>query len=525
MNFIESFKNYVSKHKEYMAQKHMEKPSIVVNAFAGPGAGKTVSALTLAAELAKKGYVTEYVSEYAKELVWDGNVDLLNGEPELQLAVLQEQVHRIDRIYGSVDFIVCDSPIMLNPIYLAEANPEYMALTYDLFSQYNNFCYFVERDPARYEQSGRLQNMNESIAIDNEIKTMLSSQNIYFGIYNHNTIMTVLNNIIKYKNRIDKRVESRIQEQQQQAEAPSNYGTGSADVSDQNSSVSYTHQKKASSDNQNIKLTKMVTDTATKIIASGEALYSFLKLMSRFKDYSTNNLLLIYAQNPNASDLKTFDEWHEQGKHLKKGVKGTKIRKKENGSNSFTVVNLFDVRQLREEDMPPIPVHETISDRNQMKHFFKLMANGFAPSAKIAGESKRAEVSLDVLHGEDAVYNVENKVIYIREDLPMSVQLNLICRESLMSYIAGRDKSYSREKYIPECSCAALIVCERYGVDASFFLSELDDYCQSLPKDDTKAIKQFIDNIRSKSNTVSEIIYKNSRQAEEKSEPEQQVNM
>lgn len=510
MSIIDTFKQYVSTHKEYMDSKSKIKNTIVVNAFAGPGAGKTVSALTLAAELAKKGYVTEYVSEYAKELVWDNNLVLLSGEPDLQLAVLQEQVHRIDRIYGSVDFIVCDSPIMLNPLYLAVPDSQYNDLTFDLFSQYNNFCYFVERDPQRFEQQGRIHDLNSSITKDNEIKELLSSYKIYFGRYNHTTINIVLNNIIKYENRINAKVKEEVN-QRQETES----GTSSASTAENHTSKN--SDKSSQFISQNNKLNKLVENTVSRVLSSGEEFYSFLKLMSRFKEFSANNLMLIYGQNSAATQLKSFDEWKAENKHIKKGVTSIKIRRKaDNNNDGFTVINLFDISQLRSEDIPETPERETLSERHQYKRFFKLMANGFAPAAKIAGESNRAEVSLDELHGEDALYNTQEKVIYIREDLPIAVQLNLICRESLLSYIAGRDKSYDRDKYIAECSCAALVVCERFGVDTSYFLPELDEFCKGFSVDDMKSVKRFIDSIKSKANTVTEIINKNSRKIEDK---------
>ena len=53
--------------------------TVVVNAFGGPGAGKTTSCWEIASELKKAGYCVEYVSEYAKELVWEGQMELLDG--------------------------------------------------------------------------------------------------------------------------------------------------------------------------------------------------------------------------------------------------------------------------------------------------------------------------------------------------------------------------------------------------------------------------------------------------------------
>ena len=43
----------------------------IVNAFAGPGAGKTTACLEIVSQLKMRGKSAEYVPEYAKELVWE----------------------------------------------------------------------------------------------------------------------------------------------------------------------------------------------------------------------------------------------------------------------------------------------------------------------------------------------------------------------------------------------------------------------------------------------------------------------
>ena len=83
------------------------KSTLVVNLYAGPGAGKTTCAWLVAGELKKLGVVTEYVPEYAKELVWDDRTDLLDGSYKNQTAVLAEQNRRIERLRGKVEKILC----------------------------------------------------------------------------------------------------------------------------------------------------------------------------------------------------------------------------------------------------------------------------------------------------------------------------------------------------------------------------------------------------------------------------------
>lgn len=96
-----------SSHKESPVHK-----TIVINAFGGPGAGKTTACLDITSMLRKRGFVAEYVPEYAKELVWDKNFEMLDGSEKNQKNILKEQQKRMDRLMGKVDFIVTDAPLL-----------------------------------------------------------------------------------------------------------------------------------------------------------------------------------------------------------------------------------------------------------------------------------------------------------------------------------------------------------------------------------------------------------------------------
>lgn len=190
------FNKLISEQKK-ITSNVSDKHTIVINAFAGPGAGKTTSCLEVAEKLKKQGFVTEYVQEYAKELVYDNNLIMLDGHYEHQFAILNEQMKRINRLYGKVDFIVTDSPILLNNTYLNEdKNTEVYSAYSDsvnkLYGLYNNFNYFVERDTSVFEKEGRIHNLEQSIAIDNELKNMLHNNQIDFDIYTHATIDNIV---------------------------------------------------------------------------------------------------------------------------------------------------------------------------------------------------------------------------------------------------------------------------------------------------------------------------------------------
>lgn len=202
-SYKEEYQRFAREHKQNIENMQTDKEVIVINAFAGPGAGKTVSCMDICSELKKRGYNAEYVQEYAKELVYDKNFEMLDGSEENQFEILKKQIHRMDRLYEECDFIVTDSPIFLNEIYNNNPTPEYSKMIDEIYSHYNNFAYFVQRDVSHFQEEGRIHNLQESMQKDNEIKAMLEEHDVYYGTYPHNRIMKVVDNSIVTFNRMN----------------------------------------------------------------------------------------------------------------------------------------------------------------------------------------------------------------------------------------------------------------------------------------------------------------------------------
>lgn len=183
------------------------KETVVINAFGGPGSGKTTACFYIACELKKKGYVVEYVPEYSKELVWDENWELLDGSLEHQKEILKEQKGRIDRLIGKVDFVVTDAPILFNIIYLSEEDKKaaHMQHLLNLFKEYHNFNLFVKRDDEKFETEGRIQNLEESKQKDEEILSLLKDNRLFYGQYSHKSLNYIIPNVITTHTKVQKR--------------------------------------------------------------------------------------------------------------------------------------------------------------------------------------------------------------------------------------------------------------------------------------------------------------------------------
>lgn len=156
-----------------------QKKPFVVNFYAGPGAGKTTAAMDLTSALKKAGLNAEYVSEYAKELVWENKLDLLAD----QRHVTDEQYRRLNSARSSADIIVTDSPVMLGLVYGGDRiKDDYKQQVRSYYESFNNLDFFVDR-PAHYEQAGRIENQEQAVQLDEKVKTMLKDENIKVGRY------------------------------------------------------------------------------------------------------------------------------------------------------------------------------------------------------------------------------------------------------------------------------------------------------------------------------------------------------
>lgn len=167
------------------------RPTLLVNCYAGPGAGKTTCALELTAALKKRGLDVEYVPEYAKELVYSNDLEKLSDQEH----VTDTQYERLVQLKGKVDVIITDSPVLLGQVYGKDKiSAEYNEKIVEYYRSFNNFNLFIQRGED-YQQTGRLQSREEAVALDEEIKQMLARNKAFYGKYDQNNVDKIAHNI------------------------------------------------------------------------------------------------------------------------------------------------------------------------------------------------------------------------------------------------------------------------------------------------------------------------------------------
>lgn len=158
---------------------------LLINLFGGPGCGKSTTATGVFSKIKQAGINAEYVSEYAKDKVWDRHEAIFDN----QIYVFAKQHHRIFRLDGQVDMVITDSPLLLSSYYNRDntiVGKTLDKLIVEIHNSFETMNVFLNR-VKEYNPMGRMQTENESKLIDRNLKTMLDIHEISVVEYDGNS--------------------------------------------------------------------------------------------------------------------------------------------------------------------------------------------------------------------------------------------------------------------------------------------------------------------------------------------------
>jgi len=131
-------------------------------------------------KLKMAGVDAEYVTEFAKDKVWEGSQEAF----KCQFYITGKQAFRVSRCFGKVDVIVTDSPILLGKIYADKiGRPSLGMACVEEAKQYwdNSIEIFLNRIKP-YNPNGRNQTELESDRIAEDIRRMLDEQQVSYEV-------------------------------------------------------------------------------------------------------------------------------------------------------------------------------------------------------------------------------------------------------------------------------------------------------------------------------------------------------
>lgn len=152
----------------------------VINLLGGSGIGKSTTAAHLFAEMKYMGLHCELVREYVKMWAWQGK----EVGPFDQMYLLGKQSKYESILYGNVDYIITDSPLLLCPVYelyhsgkitVGESALNFMN---DAKTKGVEHINFVLARTKEFDPRGRYNSLDEAKEVDDLIKSFMQTNNI-----------------------------------------------------------------------------------------------------------------------------------------------------------------------------------------------------------------------------------------------------------------------------------------------------------------------------------------------------------
>ncbi len=157
---------------------------LLINLFGGPGSGKSTTAAGLFYFLKKMGINAEYVTEFAKDLVYQNNLTELGD----QFNIFSQQNNKL-KILSGVDVVITDSPLIFSALYPNKHYPisemekkeieAFETVVVSHFKRYKSINIFLNR-AHDYVPHGRTQDEAGAIRLSQEIKNFLNRHSVSF---------------------------------------------------------------------------------------------------------------------------------------------------------------------------------------------------------------------------------------------------------------------------------------------------------------------------------------------------------
>ena len=152
----------------------MSKKSLVINLIGGPGCGKSTTMAGVFYKLKKNGVNWEMATEFTKDKVWEEDYRMLDD----QLYIIAKQFHRISRLIDKVDIVIMDTSLLSSIIYDKSGSQALKQLCIEMFNQFNNMVFFIDRSDIKYHTEGRVESFERSQEIDEKYKNLMEECNI-----------------------------------------------------------------------------------------------------------------------------------------------------------------------------------------------------------------------------------------------------------------------------------------------------------------------------------------------------------
>ena len=259
--------------------------------------------------------------------------------------------------------------------------------------------------------------------------------------------------------------------------------------------------------NKTKELFDKIVEGVNNIISSGE-FERFLKFSKNFHHYSFNNIVLIYSQMKEATQVAAFKKWQSMGRKLKKGVHGIQIiypikrkytkiiegqdsllddnnKEQEVEYMTYRYTYVYDISQTVGK---PLPLENNALNSDNKKEFYKFLKT-FSPY-KIEEE--------DIFGTAKGYWIEKEQKIIIKKSLSIDDKVSVLLHE--LTHAFYDDFDYKEDRNLSETfvESVAFIVADYFDLDTSLCSFE---YIASWVGEDTKIILELGNKIQKCANS------------------------
>lgn len=163
----------------------MSTKPIVINFLGEPSTGKSTAATYVFSQLKMKGINCEYISEFAKDKVYE-ECDMIFKHQEY---IFGKQSYKMARVADKVDVIITDSPLILSAVYNEDPvlGDSFNATVLSVFNSYDNVNILLTRQHS-YKNEGRIHDEKAAAVVRKHLTDKLIEYNIPFRKLTANSI-------------------------------------------------------------------------------------------------------------------------------------------------------------------------------------------------------------------------------------------------------------------------------------------------------------------------------------------------
>jgi antirestriction protein ArdC len=216
-------------------------------------------------------------------------------------------------------------------------------------------------------------------------------------------------------------------------------------------------------------------DTQVAELVSGEDWATMLATAARFHTYSSNNVMLILSQRPDATRVAGYQTWRTLGRQVRKGERGISIlapvvvradsRQTDRDAREATderetvvgykVTHVFDIAQTDGEPLPEVD-RPALLDGEAPSGLWEALA------AQVAGEGftlERGECG-----GANGLTTWASRTVRVRDDVSDAQAVKTLCHELAHVLLHEHDLGSCRGRKEVEAESVAYIVCQAAGL-------------------------------------------------------------